>query len=362
MKYFFTNQELEKWKRQPDINPRTGYKINEKSKNGVFHQLQEQYNTYKQLCENTAKCSEIPLSIVANILSYRHMENESKIYQMTKHIIKLLKKDNEINVSCQLIDNDDVFVNYMLISRHLNFGIVNCISEKQSYLKIGFCFKNVFKLQSSCLYSNFDYTKKYDITSTFWKNIKPFVEIEFIVPNKDDPISMNCSLTNCNGNLFLLFEDNDECKKDFIDDDGHPLLKYYRECLRICFKVIQLVSYDDIDIVQLSKDKWLQGLAILSNLTTLPFVDELEDVTNEENQSFRIIEHIKNDILQNQDLSNSIRKLNTSINVEKNIENWNVNVHGLLNLKFNGEQGNNLHKHRLHNMLNSQSLKNEIFK
>lgn len=295
--FIFTTKDIEEWKKNPDKNPITGFPIKTIKKRGIFHQIQKQIDINNELERNLHKTVTIPTDIVIHILGQKCTENQ-------KHTDRIIQKS-----FCK------PDISYSNLNVNLKGdGMVLDMSERKD--TVSHLIFKYFINKSSCIIHDYQYMKKYNITSTFWKNIEPYCEFYFIMRNKENNdsnennenqkrVSMRCSLAVKYKKELNNIISVEQLTHDLKMNDNHPLLKFYREGLRICFKIFE-------HIMDMNK-----------TIKTFPFLDTIK---------------IMNDFIQ----------------VKNDLRYWNIYIHplSLLQLKFHEHHGIAIHKKRVQTVLN----------
>jgi len=365
----FSTSDIQKWMDDPTINPRTGYKIKPNAKNGIVSIIKNKIYTNKVLKENIHITSLFSNDIVHEILTFNMKEKQNAIQNMLQKIWP-----NPIDFTCSLLEEFDsitdedesveVVRNYfkttindvcyfVVGNNELNIGserglTIDCYQNKANIKTNSTAIRLQYKMMDkmeSCIKCDDQYCLKYNISKSFWYNLRPLLTIWLNV-SASSSVNMICYFTVLNFDHMIKYISIEELTRDMSQNESHPLLKSYREHLRVCFQGLSKVlnmklpneentclrkfeSLQEIikDKLQIKEDDYLNNL--FKSSTTKKYCDVLE-------------------------------KLDKMLNVQKDIRKWHIQIapDSIINLKFNKNE--RLHKKRLQTLITMDKYKDGI--
>lgn len=273
--YILTPKELEEWKENPYINPKTKYRINPKSKKGIAQHFQKQLQIYEGFLKIQNITCNIPDDVSMKIYEILLRENLQKVESKVRLIWETRKNDilrhhdfistrgNEDqftiisqteNLIHKIKDNGfEIFKNskdhdFLMLTKGLYIKVLNFDDIDKKETLILFKYYD-FDSEFSSIFKDDQYTIKYNISRDFWRNILPYVHFQVIYNHDNQSLKMNCVLDIKNEDQLIQKISLQELQQDMYENENHPILRAYREGFRIfvaCIpKIISILDVDD---------------------------------------------------------------------------------------------------------------------
>lgn len=270
--YVFTTKDLEKWQRNPYINPKTGYKINPNNKKGVTSILEKQWRIHEELKSICNYTFRIPNHIVCKIYEMqllKNLDNTNERINMiwSSHVrfrkISLdnlkfsrskedpfsipFKTSNEFGEthnyesnSHYLLMNIEFYNNVItwvqnesaiMIASGLYIKLANIKNDENGKTKLVFKYYK-FDFPHSSIDKDDQYTIKYGISREFWKNIMPCVQFQLTFTHDTKKLYLDCAIDVTNQKELQNAIEYSDLVRDVQENESHPFLKAYREGFR----------------------------------------------------------------------------------------------------------------------------------